>query len=114
MCYYCSKMDAGLQGANWKAELKREILEEVKGQMREFTQEVMKEFKSVRPSVQPNHVPSNHAQLQPQENPSRQRRGQLPANMWDVEGRPICRRCQQPGHIARYCRGSPRLNVHLN
>lgn len=32
-----SRIDSRSQGTDWKAELKREILEEVKGQMREFT-----------------------------------------------------------------------------
>lgn len=109
-----SRIDSRSQGTDWKAELKREILEEVKGQMREFTQEVMKELKSPSPVTQSNHAQPNYVHFQPQNISSWRRRGQPSSNMWDAEGRPICRRCQQSGHITRYCKESVLPNGNLN
>lgn len=59
-------IDSRSQGTDWKAELKREILEEVQGQMRELTQEVMKELKSSSPVAQLNHAQPNYVHFQPQ------------------------------------------------
>lgn len=108
------RVDSRLQETDWKAELKREILEEVKGQMRELTQEMMKELKSSSPVAQLNHAQPNYVPFQPQTVSSRRQRGQSSLNMWDAEGRPICRHCQQSGHIARYCKESVLPNGDLN
>lgn len=108
------RVDSRLQETDWKAELKREILEEVKGQMRELTQEMMKELKSSSPVAQLNHAQPNSVPFQPQTVSSRRQRGQSSLNMWDAEGRPICRHCQQSGHIARYCKESVLPNGNLN
>jgi len=108
------RIESRSQGMDWKAQLKQEILEEVKGQMRELTQEVMKELKSSSSVTQPNHAQPNHVRFQPQNVSSGRRRGQSSSNMWDAEGRPICRRCQQSGHIERYCNESVLPNGDLN
>ncbi len=96
---------------DWRAELKREILEEVKGQIRELTQEVMREL---RPSN--SAAPVSLAPPQQQALLAPRRREPQSINRWDPEGRPICRRCQQPGHVARNCRGNgePRQDLNEN
>lgn len=104
------EIDSCPLGADWKADLKREILEKVKVQMRELTQEVMKELKSSSPVAQPNYAQPYYVHLQPQK-VSRRRRGHSSSNMWDAEGRLICRRCKQSGHIARYCKENVLPNI---
>lgn len=82
--------------------------------MRELTQEVMKELKSSSPVAQLNHAQPNYVHFQPQNVSSRRRRGQSSSNVWDAERWPICRRCQQSGHIARYCKESVLPNGDSN
>lgn len=96
---------------DWRAELKREILEEVKGQIRELTQEVMREL---RPSN--SAAPVSLAPPQQQALLAPRRKEPQSINRWDPEGRPICRSCQQPGHVARNCRenGEPRQDLNEN
>lgn len=82
--------------------------------MQELTQEVMKELTSSSPVAQLNHAQPNYVHFQPQNVSSRRRRGQSSSNVWDAEGWPICRRCQQSGHIARYCKESVLPNGDSN
>lgn len=94
---------------DWRAELKREILEEVKGQIKELTQEVVRELRN------PNCVaPVNPASSQLPAFPPPRRREYQSMNRWDPDGRPICRRCQQPGHMARHCRENREPRQALN
>lgn len=94
---------------DWRAELKCEILEEVKGQIRELTQEMMRELRPLNPVV-----PVNHAPQQQQALPVSRRRDYQSINRWDPEGRPICRHCQRPGHVARNCRENRETRQALN
>lgn len=94
---------------DWRAELKREILEEVKGQIRELTQEMMRELRPLNLAA-----PVHHASPQQQARPVPRRRDHQSINRWDPEGRPICRNCQQPGHVARNCRENREPRQALN
>lgn len=95
----------------WREELKREIMNDVKSQMKDLTQELLREIK---PLLQPEPVETRPRNMAPSA-PVRERYVPHPErtqrNEWDAEGRPICRQCKQPGHIARFCRGEqPALN----
>ena len=98
------------QTSAWREELKREIMEDVKTQMKGFTKELMNEMRplmqAAAPAVRPAPPPPQPAYVPP---PRRYAPPQR--NEWDREGRPICRQCNQPGHIARWCaNGQPPLN----
>ena len=93
-----------LQDADWKATLKKEIMEDVRSQMKGLTQELMKE---IRPLLQsPGHTPSPPPPPQQQGRREWRHTPTNNGNDWDEQGRPICRRCRRSGHIARACRAS--------
>lgn len=94
------------QDTHWKEQLKQEILEDVKLQMKGLTQDIVAELK---PLLQP-------ASPQPSSpNPTWNRRySPRPYNDRDEQGRPICHRCRKAGHIARYCRGPATPEPALN
>lgn len=95
------------QETNWKETLKREIMEDVRLQMSGLTQELLREIK---PLLQPTSRVT-----QPPVQPARGRqRPSVYTNDWDEQGRPICRRCRQAGHIARFCRQSSPAQPALN
>ena len=87
------------QTIDWRQELKREILDDVKAQMHGFTKELMNEIRQLLPPA---------AAARPRSPPppdQRYRRRYVPQqNEWDETGRPICRQCKKSGHIARFCR----------
>ena len=93
------------QTADWrremKQELKQEMLDDVKTQMREFTRELMNEIRPLvsAAAARPRSPPPSERRSRPRYVPSQQ-------NEWDEAGRPICRLCKQPGHMARVCRNS--------
>ena len=98
------------QASDWKATLKKEIMEDVKEQLHGITTELMKELK---PLLQP----SDDARMRRSSSPERQRAPprdryvNYQRNEWDNAGRPICRQCRKVGHIARFCHeGQPPLN----
>ncbi|KAK3557755.1 hypothetical protein QTP86_000287 [Hemibagrus guttatus] len=68
------------QRPDWRAELKREILEEVKGQIQELTLEVMREL---RPPITATLV--NHAPSQQQNIPVPRGRDYQSMNRWDPD-----------------------------
>lgn len=97
------------QEADWKEAMKREIMEDVKSQMKGLAQDLMKE---IRPLLQSPTPPPLHS---PRDRPPPvQTRRDSPqpsySNDWDEQGRPICRHCRRAGHMARNCRSRPQLN----
>lgn len=87
------------QTADWRHELKQEILEDVRAQMQGITKELMNEIRPLLPSAaaaRPRSPPPSDQRYE--------RRYVPPRNEWDETGRPICRQCKQVGHIARFCR----------
>ena len=108
---------------NWREELKREIMSDVKAQLRGLTTEIVRELRPVlHPADDPARARSPPADRQrrarsrsrsPQyQSPPRQRRGRAEARYvthtrteWTADGRPICRQCRGIGHIARNCSG---------
>ena len=99
-----------LQEADWKASLKREIMEDVKSQMQGLTQELLKEIRPLLQSTSP-HTPS------PPQQYGRRERRHTPtygSGDWDEQGRPICRQCKRSGHIARFCRTTTNNQSPLN
>lgn len=91
--------------ADWRETFKRDIMQEVKVEMKGLAQELIKELKP--------HLSPVAAAAEPPLTPRGYHR---PAayNQRDERGRPICRQCNQAGHIARYCRtpsiSGPALN----
>ncbi|CAL9689427.1 unnamed protein product [Knipowitschia caucasica] len=91
------------QAELWKQELKREIVDELK----DFTRELLREL---RPNS-PVHVPIHRNA--PQRSTERRYNPQF-ADRRDERGRPICRKCNLPGHIARFCNMAPADQPALN
>lgn len=75
------------QDGVWKEALKREILEEVQAEMRGITQDLLREIKLLFQLG--TTAPCRRV-----------------AQDWDGEGGPVCCRCRQAEHIARFCWGS--------
>lgn len=94
------------QEPNWKEQLKREIMEDVKVQMKGITQEIVAELKPLLQTTSPQQSSPNLAWNRPYTPRSNNDR--------DAQGRPICRRCKKAGHIARYCRGFTTPEQALN
>lgn len=94
------------QTADWRQEMKQEILKDVQAQMQGFTKELMNEIRPLLASaaaVRPRSPPPPEPRYGRRYVPSQ--------NEWDETGRPICRQCKQSGHIARFCRATqPPLN----
>lgn len=93
------------QEIKWKEQLKQEIMDDVKLQMKGLTQDIVAELKPLLQLTSPQ--PSSP-------NPTWNRRNSpRPYNDRDGHGRPICHRCRKAGHIARYCKDTtpgPALN----
>lgn len=91
---------------SWKNELKQEIVAELKDQMKDFAKELMRE-------LSPAFTPTRRHGA-PESRPERRYPEPNSGNRWDEGGRPICRNCNQTGHIARHCRvqsvNQPALN----
>lgn len=97
------------QSSAWREELKREIMEDVKMQMQGMTKELLNELKPLIQAAAPAERPQPPPAA-PYVPPAR-RYGPPQRNEWDGEGRPLCRQCRQPGHLARWCTNSqPSLN----
>lgn len=94
------------QDAGWREQLKREIMDDVKAQMKGLSQDIVAELKPLLQSTSPQPTSPN---------PSWNRRySPRPFNDRDEQGRPICNRCRKAGHIARYCRGAATPEPPLN
>ena len=90
---------------DWKESLKREIMNDVKEQMKGLAQEVINEIKPLlqHTANAPSHHHPRFGQRQPSYN-----------NTWTSDGQPVCRRCNQAGHMARFCRATPNARPALN
>lgn len=93
---------------DWKRAFKDEIMAEVAGQMKGLTQEIVRELRPLLEPRQPNHP------IYAPPVGGRRRATSDCSNRWDTEGRPICRRCKQPGHVARFCRATSETRPALN
>lgn len=92
---------------DWKQNLKREIMSDVKDQMKELAQEVMNEIK---PLLQQTGLADTPSHIQPR---FEQRRS-IYFNSWTKDGKPICQHCRQAGHIATFCQSSSGSQTALN
>lgn len=102
------------QDTDWKETMKREIMEDVKSQMKGLAQELMKE---IRPLLQSPPQPPPHtsnADAPPSMQPRRESPPVPYSNEWDDQGRPICRKCRKAGHISRFCRSRNNAQSPLN
>ena len=87
------------QGSDWREELKREIKDGVKVLLQGLKEELLHQVRLLlRPTATDMHperryAPPAHCYMQAQR------------NRWDERGRPICRQCKEPGHMARHCTG---------
>ena len=123
-----SSASSSLTGKDdWMETFRKEILQEVKGQMNMWRQEMTRQSHSSvsEPTRHPQHTnqPTRHVQhtnqptrhLQHANQPPPRRRVQsYSTNDWDSEGRPICHRCGRVGHMARFCRPPSESNAALN
>uniref|UniRef100_A0A1A8C2Y3 CCHC-type domain-containing protein n=1 Tax=Nothobranchius kadleci TaxID=1051664 RepID=A0A1A8C2Y3_NOTKA len=80
---------------DWKEKFKKEILDDVKSQMREIVRDVFDEIKPRLPQQSQTSPVPNKPRFKPK------RCGYT--NSWTRDGEPICHRCKQAGHIARFC-----------
>lgn len=90
---------------DWRETLKRDIMEEVKVEMKGLAQELIKELK---PHLSPAGSPTDRPVV------PRSHRRSIHYNRRDEQGRPICRLCNGVGHIARYCHAPPTSGPALN
>ena len=92
------------QTSDWKRELQQEMMDNVKELMLGFFKELMNEIQPLLQAAVAAVCPRSPPP--PEQRYAQPRRRYVPqnGNEWDVEGRPICRQCKQPGHIARFCR----------
>ena len=81
-----------LSDVRTRVEAQQGLLKELMSQIRPLLQQVA----AARQRPPP---PPQHRYTQPTRQYVRQQR-----DRWDDEGRPICRKCKQPGHIVRLCR----------
>lgn len=89
---------------DWKQQLRAEILKEVKEQMVEFSKTIRDELLN-----RPAPVARLSRERSYSEGPANDHRPHTrTANsstrfQWDAQGRPICTKCGEAGHIGRYC-----------
>lgn len=76
-------------------EIKQEVVLQLKGEIKEMVAGMIKE---VREGVQ--HLLPSSDNARPR---YELRRGRRSSDQFDQQGRPICRRCKQAGHIERRC-----------
>ena len=91
------------QTADWKRELRQEIMEDVKTQLHGLTKELLTE---IRPLLQTAAAARPRSPPPAEQRYARPNHRYVPQNRdeWDETGRPICRQCKMPGHMARVCR----------
>lgn len=102
------------QEADWRQVLKREILEEVKEQIGDMTKKLLQELKPPMRAPSPAELHEHYPTTSHQPSTGRPRSASFSSNTWDERGRPICRRCNQAGHVARFCRGISGSTPNLN
>lgn len=87
--------------------LRKEILTEMGSQLAAMQETLLKELKSQRETLPPLPTPAYEAvpATSSWAGPNRQRRPRRPERgpQWDEQGRPICLRCGQAGHMQRNC-----------
>lgn len=93
---------------DWKQAFKAEVLKEVKEQMTEMTKTLLEEIRNERPPLlrgPPRERSYSDSTWRTTSRP--QTRSQTPPPQhrykWDPQGRPICNRCGESGHISRNC-----------
>lgn len=91
----------------WAETFRKELLQEVRGQMTALRQEMTWQLQPMagQPTPYPQH---------PNQPPHRRRLQTYTPNTWAADGKPICRRCGHTGHIARFCRPPSGSNANLN
>ena len=98
---------------DWKHELKKEIMEEMRDQLTDWKHDLIKELKSWATGPSQSNQPTYpEAYAQPQFKPKRSRT--CNPHRWDENGRPICGQCKASGHIARFCKNSSESTSGLN
>lgn len=83
--------------SDWKAEFRKEIMREVQEQMSRLSKTLLDELRGNQHPPREDRRP---------EGGWRGRRTSLPPTngfKWDPQGRPICNRCGEVGHISRKC-----------
>lgn len=98
---------------HWKQTLKEELLGDLKTQLREMTQELWQERQPVPAPAQTQFRPDLRGG-RPQFGRRRAQSHSQPSFNWDEQGRPICHRCGQAGHIGRHCRSRSVSQQPLN
>lgn len=85
---------------DWKAELKNELLKEMKEQMAEMSKNILSELQDNRTAKDTRRRP------EPRWRSDSGARGAraAPRYEWDQQGRPICATCKETGHFSRSCR----------
>lgn len=92
---------------DWKQELRREILKEVKEQLTETAKMLVNELRAEMNHAPCPPVPTSRPRAYSDDPSGTRQRFRAPLNnpelKWDTHGRPICIQCKEPGHIRRHC-----------
>lgn len=97
--------------ADWKREVRAEVMKEVKEQMAELSKTFLEELRRGQSSHQPGNPPLPRERSYSdgsREPPRRPGRATGPRFQWDDQGRPVCNSCGESGHISRQCGPGPR------
>lgn len=91
--------------AEMQAELLKEMRKEIAEQMKVISANLLAELKTQAPMDDPTPKPTGNHVAPMQENWARRRRTdrQQQTYRWDPQGRPICKLCNQVGHLQRHC-----------
>ena len=94
------------QNADWERGFRQEIQKDFERQLQELKKGLMDELRPMFTQPPAARRPPSPPSERRYERPAR-RYVPPQRDEWDIEGRPICRTCKQPGHMARMCRSGP-------
>lgn len=93
---------AAVPVTDWKQELRTEIMKDVQEQIAAMSKAILEELRANRPTIP--RPPRERSQSEgtwegrwPSNRPAR------PKFQWDDQGRPICNKCGEAGHVSRQC-----------
>lgn len=87
---------------DWKQELRTEIMKDVQEQITAMSKAILEELRASRPTAP--RPPRERSQSEGAwEGRWASNRSTRPKFQWDDQGRPICNKCGEAGHVSRQC-----------